>query len=428
MSRARLGDVAEQAGVSLTTASMALSGKGRISEEVRQRVAGVARELGYRRRAAGPAVPRPFRFIGVLHHVDRSYEWSFIRPFILAIEATLIPEGYIPTDHPGHRRGRPAPALRAHPQLRGRGRVLHPLQRRGAVPPAGERGHHGLHPQQQQPAGPLLRGGGGRLPGRLRGGEPPDRPGAPQHPVRGVQPAGEPGRRHRPVRRLPQGARRAGHPLPRRPAGHPALRGLGRSCRRSCAAASPARSGPPPSSPTTTTWRRASWPPCASLGVSVPKDVSLIAPGDVLDYSQPFLPRITTLRINTALMSQLACRLLLDRLRDRGGEAHVVKIKQQLIDRGSCAPAPHRLPSRATAPGGPRRGRPPARSRSAVLHGGPRDLERARVPAPCAGSRSTGCRCTCGSSPRRPASSPPSWRCRQGRWRRCWATTCARPG
>ena len=35
---AKLNDVAEKAGVSLTTASMALSGKGRISEEVREKV------------------------------------------------------------------------------------------------------------------------------------------------------------------------------------------------------------------------------------------------------------------------------------------------------------------------------------------------------------------------------------------------------
>ena len=72
------------------------------------------------------------------------------------------------------------------------------------------------------------------------------------------------------------------------------------------------------------------------LGVSVPAEVSLIAPGDVLDYSQPFLPQITTMKINTALMGKLACTLLLDRLNGESEDIHVLKVKQQLMKRGSC--------------------------------------------------------------------------------------------
>ncbi|WP_147108179.1 LacI family DNA-binding transcriptional regulator [Nesterenkonia populi] len=45
--RVRLKDVAEQAGVSVGTASDALSGRGRITEETRRKVADVASELGY---------------------------------------------------------------------------------------------------------------------------------------------------------------------------------------------------------------------------------------------------------------------------------------------------------------------------------------------------------------------------------------------
>lgn len=43
----RISDVADAAGVSTTTVSHALSGKGRLSEETRQRVVAVARELGF---------------------------------------------------------------------------------------------------------------------------------------------------------------------------------------------------------------------------------------------------------------------------------------------------------------------------------------------------------------------------------------------
>ena len=47
--RRRVGikDVAEAAGVSITTVSHALSGKGRLTDETRERVRRIATELGY---------------------------------------------------------------------------------------------------------------------------------------------------------------------------------------------------------------------------------------------------------------------------------------------------------------------------------------------------------------------------------------------
>src|SRR5690242_14101513 len=45
--RARLVDVAERAGVSRTTASAALGGRGRIGEETRRHVLAVAAAMGY---------------------------------------------------------------------------------------------------------------------------------------------------------------------------------------------------------------------------------------------------------------------------------------------------------------------------------------------------------------------------------------------
>jgi DNA-binding LacI/PurR family transcriptional regulator len=74
----------------------------------------------------------------------------------------------------------------------------------------------------------------------------------------------------------------------------------------------------------------------SGMGLRVPSDVSIIAPGDVLDYGEPFVPRITTMRINTSLMGQISADLILNRLTHNPEDIHVLKVKQQLVDRGSC--------------------------------------------------------------------------------------------
>jgi LacI family transcriptional regulator, galactose operon repressor len=72
------------------------------------------------------------------------------------------------------------------------------------------------------------------------------------------------------------------------------------------------------------------------LGLRMPDDVSIIAPGDVLDYNEPFVPQITTMKINTSLMGQISADLIMNRLRRNPEDIHVLKVKQQLVDRGSC--------------------------------------------------------------------------------------------
>jgi len=74
----------------------------------------------------------------------------------------------------------------------------------------------------------------------------------------------------------------------------------------------------------------------ATMGLRVPDEVSVIAPGDVLDYSDPFVPQITTMRINTALMGQISADMILNRMKRRPEDVHVLKVKQQLVERGSC--------------------------------------------------------------------------------------------
>jgi len=68
----------------------------------------------------------------------------------------------------------------------------------------------------------------------------------------------------------------------------------------------------------------------------VPEDVSLVAPGDVVDYSLPLIPQITTMRIDTTLLGKLAANLLLDRMRSSEKDVHVIKVKEQLVRRASC--------------------------------------------------------------------------------------------
>ena len=55
-----------------------------------------------------------------------------------------------------------------------------------------------------------------------------------------------------------------------------------------------------------------------------------------LNFADPFVPQITTMRINTALMGQIAADMILSRIRRKPDDIHVLKIKQQLVDRGSC--------------------------------------------------------------------------------------------
>ena len=73
-------------------------------------------------------------------------------------------------------------------------------------------------------------------------------------------------------------------------------------------------------------------------GIRVPQDVSMICPGDVLDYSEPYFPPLTTMSIPFDLMGRFAAELLFNRSERGAGRVNVLKVKQQLIDRGSCAP------------------------------------------------------------------------------------------
>lgn len=74
------------------------------------------------------------------------------------------------------------------------------------------------------------------------------------------------------------------------------------------------------------------------LGVRVPQDLSIIASGDVVDYSLPMVPQITTMRIDTTYMGKIAVHMLLNRREENAEANRVLKIRQHLVVRESCSP------------------------------------------------------------------------------------------
>jgi LacI family transcriptional regulator len=70
-------------------------------------------------------------------------------------------------------------------------------------------------------------------------------------------------------------------------------------------------------------------------GLAVPRDISILAPGDMVDYSQSYVPPLTTMRIDTAYMGRIAAQMLINRIAHNPQELQVLKVKQQLVRRGS---------------------------------------------------------------------------------------------
>ena len=78
------------------------------------------------------------------------------------------------------------------------------------------------------------------------------------------------------------------------------------------------------------------WNSLRNLGYSIPENISILAPGDVLDYSKPYIPQITTMHIDMKYIGGLAVGMLVNRLKNDSEAVHVLKVKQQLIERKSC--------------------------------------------------------------------------------------------
>lgn len=70
-------------------------------------------------------------------------------------------------------------------------------------------------------------------------------------------------------------------------------------------------------------------------GVRIPEDLSIISPGDTMDFSLPFVPQITTYRTDFELMGTLAGQMLLRRLAGESAAVESLKVQQHIRERGS---------------------------------------------------------------------------------------------
>ncbi len=331
----RLRQVAEQAGVSLTTASMALSGKGHISHAVRLRVVDTAQRIGYARKAPKETAPST---ITILLPVDDKWAHVFylIRPIIVEIERTLITAGYypaiLPTFYESNVENTIAKILANEAKAvfsihYGNAALFSQLEGMGIPVVVIMNSNYQdtfysvcVDDFQGAYEGTLhLIKLGHKAIGYVDFPR-PDLPASVVDRYIGFKKAlDEYGFPFDSSWRLtvPQDDRAA----------------LGEGLR----ALFSSKDRPTALFVHDDHFAARVMSELAVQGLTVPEDVSLIAPGDVLNYSDPFVPQITTMRINTVLMGQISAELILNRMRRKpDDDIHVLKIKQQLVDRGSC--------------------------------------------------------------------------------------------
>jgi LacI family transcriptional regulator len=335
MGKPRLRQVAEQAGVSLTTASMVLAGKGKISPGVRTRVVEVARKIGYQRRA--PAAESPGTVTILLPFDDQwAHTFHVVRPIIVGIERTLIRAGsypvIVPTWYSSDVENVVAKILANEARAvfsihYGNEALFRTLEDMGI--PVVVIMNNNFQDSFYSVCVDDFQGSYEACLHLLRLGHTevgcvdfprPDLPAIVADRFIGFKKALD-------EWRIPFDEDRMRLTVPL--ADREALRA---GLRRMFAGA-----GRPTGLFVHDDYFAARViSELAIMGLGVPQDVSIIAPGDVLDYSDLFVPQITTMKVNVGLMGELAADLILNRIRRGPDDIHVLKVKQQLADRGSC--------------------------------------------------------------------------------------------
>ncbi|MBN1834236.1 MAG: LacI family DNA-binding transcriptional regulator [Spirochaetales bacterium] len=332
----KLKDVATSAGVSLATASLVLSGKGRISAEARQKVLKAVEQLGYVRRDR-PASGTPLGNLGILHSID--YEWGFIwvfiRPLVEEIENNMRAMGISTVLLPIRKTDTAAEILENVRRAEVRAVVaLH-------------YGNAELFSALEQADIPVVVVMNGNFQDSFYSVCVDDYQGAYEGTLHLIKLG------HRRIAYveaerpdLPMllndrfiGYRKAmeeyGLDMPEETIIRFELSDRAELERKISAA-----------------FRSANRPTAVfclddeialrvyfvleGIGFKIPNDVSLIAPGDVLDYQQHYYPPITTMRINTTYMGKIVAEMLQNRMNHRPEDIHVLKVKQQLVRRGTC--------------------------------------------------------------------------------------------
>jgi len=340
MAKPKLKDVADAVGVSLTTASLALSGKGRISEEVRNSVEAVALELGYERKPIAPAGKQQ-KLFGILINMDPSWAtvFSLIRPIIVEIEASCVGRGEQVALLPITMESEDEKILAKIDAFRCSGIFSIHFARQSLFDRLEKRGMPVVvimnGADQDRYSSVLVDDYQGAYEGALHllklGHEKivyvdTDRLGLSvlsSDRFIGFRKALD-------ERKVPFDPQRK-IIVPVEDVDYLESR-----------IHSFMASGDPPTAffalDDQVAVRIAAI--LGHAGVRVPEDVSILAPGDVMDYNDPAVPRITTMRINTRLMGHLAAEMMAERLDKPENERHVIKIKQQLVQRGSTKSRP----------------------------------------------------------------------------------------
>lgn len=98
MSQIKLSDIAERLGVSVATVSMALSGKGNISDELRDRILRTAGDMGYSRRNRTKRFSPDSKCLAILSFVNHQWAYlgKFVSPIYAQIESVSVKNQYYP--------------------------------------------------------------------------------------------------------------------------------------------------------------------------------------------------------------------------------------------------------------------------------------------------------------------------------------------
>jgi len=332
---AKLKDIAALAGVSVATVSLALSGKGKISAEVCDRINAIAEELEYRKPGSGAKDRKVnFRYVTILHSESYSYSWNFSYSLISGLEARLIQKGYYPLVIHLNQNWEPDTIIE---EIR--------TSKSGAVFSI-DYSHENLFPRLEEFGIPLIVVNNSFFQDRYCSVLADDIQGAYEGTLKLI------GAGHERVAFLEYerptlptvvrdryfGFRKA---LAERALDFPERWkmtveiGRQEALERSLAAVFAEAGRPTALFAHDDYFAACAIPALRKLGLSVPQDLSLIAAGDVLDYSQPFLPRISTMRIDTELIVKTSVDLMMTCLTREGSEVLALKTRLHYMDRGS---------------------------------------------------------------------------------------------
>lgn len=334
MKQPTLKDIAELCGVTAATVSMALSGKGSISGETVERIRKTAAEMGYTRREQRKDKGPPFKYVCILQWEDAPFLWHFSQPFVLQLEKILVEDGFRPI------------IIHKLPELSD---IALYNEIKTAAAGAVFSVHYvnpSLFEKLEDDGIPVIILNNNNFQDRFWSVLTDDIQGA----YEGTRKLIESGHRRiafADYRREYEGVvkdrlygftralENSGLSLP------PEYHIFGDLNDMESLRADIRRIFGGSEAPTAIFvhddyFAAVIHGMLLETGLKVPEDVSLVCPGDVLDYSEPFFPRFSTMQIDRQLMIRMAWDLLLDRLVTGSSHVKVLKTKMHYVDRGSC--------------------------------------------------------------------------------------------